>query len=73
MSRDQNGSGYHILAAVGAESQLYPLLEIGCALATADGADAALNEVINAKNAIRKWLATFPCRFTACSLCVQIG
>ena len=35
MSRDQNGSGYHILAAVGAESQLYPLLEIGCALATA--------------------------------------
>ena len=34
---DQVDSGYHILAAVGAEAQLSPLLMVGCALAKARG------------------------------------
>ena len=37
MARNQAGSGYHILAAVGVENQLQPLLEIGCALARVRG------------------------------------
>ena len=37
MARDQTDNGYHILAAVGAENQLHPLLEIGCALAGVRG------------------------------------
>ena len=37
MSLNEASSGYHILAAVGAEEQLVPLLTVGCALASARG------------------------------------
>jgi uncharacterized hydrophobic protein (TIGR00271 family) len=45
MSLNEASSGYHILAAVGAEEQLVPLLTVGCALASAHGGRVTLLSV----------------------------
>jgi uncharacterized hydrophobic protein (TIGR00271 family) len=45
MDSNQAESGYRIVAAVGAESQLGPLLTLGCALASARGGDLTVLSV----------------------------
>jgi len=45
MSLNEASSGYHILAAVGAEEQLVPLLTVSCALAAAHGGRVTLLSV----------------------------
>ena len=45
MAQHEASSDYHILAAVGAEEQLVPLLTVGCALASAHGGRVTLLSV----------------------------
>jgi uncharacterized hydrophobic protein (TIGR00271 family) len=46
MTSDETSNGYHIVAAVGAESQLKPLLMISCAIASARGGRVSLLSIV---------------------------
>lgn len=73
MASPQTGSGYHIVAAVGAESQLKHLLAVGCALAEARSGRVTLLSV-TATGQRPAWLTVPPmCGNVPVHVVVQAG
>ena len=72
MASNGTGTGYHVVAAVGAESYLMPLLKLGCALASArSGRVTILSVTANGRRPV--WLDDLlPARCMTLA-CLKVG